>query len=195
MLAIVDIIKEQPLLVLILLIVLDTAFGVVPLELSIVYGMSIKLSALSIAVLGMVFVTLGALIDYLIGYLGLKIIHIQEREIEKGKLFFKKYGSWTLFLARLIPFFPSKPISVIAGGMRYSPALFSWYTGAGSFLRFYLEAQILEEFYDPSKFKAGKVLQNAYEHLTNPSNYAVTFSLLIAGVLLYYFLVMRRNKV
>ncbi len=195
MLAIVDIIKEQPLLVLILLIVLDTAFGVVPLELSIVYGMSIKLSALSIAVLGMVFVTLGALIDYLIGYLGLKIVHVKEKEAERGKLFFRKYGSWTLFLARLIPFFPSKPVSVIAGGMKYSIALFSFYTALGSFFRFYLEAQILEKFYDPSKFKAEKVLHRAYEHLTNPFNYAVTFSLLIAGVLLYYFLVMRRNKV
>lgn len=194
MLVMVDIIKEYPLLVLILLIVLDTAFGVVPIEISIVYGMSLELSTLSIAVLGMVFVTLGALIDYLIGYLGLKIVHVKEKEAERGRLFFKKYGSWTLFLARLIPFFPSKPISVIAGGMRYSPLLFFWYTGMGSFFRFYLEAQILEKFYDPSKFN-GKVLQNAYEHLTNPSNYAVTFSLLIAGVLLYYFLVMRRNKV
>lgn len=195
MLAIVDIIKEQPLLGLILLIVLDTAFGVVPLELSIVYGMSIKLSALSIAVLGMVFITLGALIDYLIGYLGLKIVHVKEKEAERGKLFFRKYGSWTLFLARLIPFFPSKPVSVIAGGMKYSIALFSFYTALGSFFRFYLEAQILEKFYEPSKFNAEKVFQNAYEHLTNPSNYAVTFSLLIAGILLYYFLAMRRNKV
>lgn len=195
MLAIVDIIKEQPLLVLILLIVLDTAFGVVPVEISIIYGVSIQLSALSIGIIGMIFTTVGALIDYLIGYLGLKIVHVKEKEAERGKLFFRKYGSWTLFLVRLIPFFPSKPVSVIAGGMKYSIALFSFYTALGSFFRFYLEAQILEKFYEPSKFNAEKVFQNAYEHLTNPSNYAVTFSLLIAGILLYYFLVMRRNKV
>jgi|GEM_PF-4064922 len=66
MFAVVDMIREYPLLALILFIVLDTAFGVVPIEISIVYGISIELSALSIAVLGMVFVTLGALIDYLI---------------------------------------------------------------------------------------------------------------------------------
>jgi membrane protein DedA with SNARE-associated domain len=137
----------------------------------------------------------GALIDYLIGYLGLKFIHIQEKEVERGKLFFKKYGSWSLFLIRLIPFFPSKPVSVIAGGMKYSVALFSWYTGMGSFLRFYLEAQIMEKFYDPSKFRTEKVLHLAHEHLTNPSSYAVTFSLLIAGILLYYFLVMRKNNI
>ncbi|MDI6654258.1 MAG: VTT domain-containing protein [Candidatus Hydrothermarchaeota archaeon] len=195
MLAIADMMREYPLLALILFIVLDTAFGVVPIELSIVYGISIELSALSIAVLGMVFVTLGALIDYFIGYLGLKIVHVKESEAERGELFFKKYGSWSLFLIRLIPFFPSKPVSVIAGGMRYSVALFSWYTALGSFFRFYLEAQIMEKFYDPSKFRTEKVLQNAYEHLTNISNYAITFSLLTAGFLLYYFLVMRRNKV
>lgn len=195
MLAIADAIREYPLLVLILFIVLDTAFGVVPLELSIVYGISIGLSALSIAVLGMVFVTLGALIDYLVGYLGLKIIHVQEREAERGRAFFKKYGSWTLFLVRLIPFFPSKPVSVIAGGMKYSAVLFSWYTALGSFFRFYLEAQILEKFYDPSKFKTEKVLQHAYEHFTNPSGYALTFSLLMAGVLLYYLLVMRKDNI
>jgi hypothetical protein len=38
MLAIVDMMREYPLLALILFIVLDTAFGVVPIELSIVYG-------------------------------------------------------------------------------------------------------------------------------------------------------------
>lgn len=194
MFALIDLIREYPILALILLIVLDTAFGVVPIEIAIVYGISINLSALGIGMLGMIFVTLGALIDYLLGYLGLKIVRIEEKEVERGKQFFKKYGSWSLFLIRLIPFFPSKPVSVIAGGMKYSVALFSLYTGIGSFLRFYLEAHIMEEFYHPSKFKSEKVLRRAYAHLTNPFNYAVTFSLLIAGVLLYYFLVMRRNK-
>lgn|GEM_PF-6680496 len=122
-------------------------------------------------------------------------MRVEEKEVVRGKLFFKKYGNWSLFLIRLIPFFPSKPVSVIAGGMNYSVALFSWYTGLGSFFRFYLEAQIMEKFYDPSKFKAEKVLHLAYEHLTNPFSYAITFSLLIAGILLYYFLVMHRNKV
>ncbi len=194
MFALIDLIREHPLLALILLIVLDTAFGVVPVELSIVYGISINLSALSIGIIGMIFTTAGALIDYLIGCLGMKIIHIQEKEVERGKLFFKKYGSWSLFLIRLIPFFPSKPISVIAGGMRYSAALFSWYTGIGSFLRFYLEAQIMEEFYDPSKLKAEKILPHAYRYLTDPSKYAMTIFLFIALILAYYFLVMRRNN-
>lgn len=194
MFALIDLIREHPLLALILLIVLDTAFGVVPVELSIVYGISINLSALSIGIIGMIFTTAGALIDYLIGYHGMKIIHIQEKEVERGKLFFKKYGSWSVFLIRLIPFFPSKPISVIAGGMRYSAALFAWYTGIGSFLRFYLEAQIMEEFYDPSKLKAEKILRHAYRYLTDPSKYAVTIFLFTALIFAYYFLVMRRNN-
>lgn len=179
---------------LILLIVLDTAFGIVPLEISIVYGLSIPLTPIAIGTIGLVFTVIGALIDYALGYAGFRFIKLSQREEEKGKRFFEKYGSWALFLARMIPFFPSKPVSIIAGGMRYSIAYFSFFTGLGAFLRFYLEAMVLQPYYINNAHKTEHLVQRAHEYITDPANYGATAVFIILGIGAYYLLVMRRGN-
>jgi membrane protein YqaA with SNARE-associated domain len=188
------VLPENPVIFLILLILLDTAFGIVPLEISIVYGLSIPLTPMMIGVIGLVFTVLGALIDYAIGYAGSRLITLSPKEEEKGKRFFDKYGSWGLFLARMIPFFPSKPVSIIAGGMRYSVAYFSFYTGFGAFLRFYLEAMILQPYYINNAYKTAQIVQKAHEYITNPAHYGATGLLIVLGIGAYYILVMRRGN-
>lgn len=186
--------KESPVLFLILLIVLDTAFGVVPLEIAVVYGLSIEMTPLEIGVIGTIFTIIGALIDYFIGLGGSKIIKLSPKEEEKGKLFFKKYGSWGVFLARLIPFFPGKPVSLIAGGMGYNIAHFSFFTGLGAFLRFYLEAMILEPYYMRSAETTELLMEKAHEYITNPTHYLVTLIVILVVIALYYLFVMHRNN-
>lgn len=185
---------ENPVLFLILLIVLDTAFGIIPLEISIVYGLSIPLTPIAIGAIGLVFTVIGALIDYLLGYAGSHFIKLSSEEEEKGKRFFYKYGSWALFLTRMIPFFPSKPVSIIAGGMRYSIAHFSFFTGLGAFLRFYLEARILQPYYLNNADKTEMLVQKAHKYITDPSGYGTTIMLVVLGVGAYYLLVMHRGN-
>lgn len=185
---------ENPVMFLILLIVLDTAFGIVPLEISIVYGLSIPLTPIAIGVIGLVFTVMGALIDYALGYAGSRLIKLSPKEEEKGRKFFAKYGSWALFLARMIPFFPSKPVSIIAGGIRYSVAYFSFFTGLGAFLRFYLEAMILKPYYMDNAHKTEVLVQKAHEYITDPTGYGATILLMVLGIGAYYVLVMRRGN-
>ena len=185
---------DNPVLFLILLIVLDTAFGIVPLEISIVYGLSIPLTPIAIGAIGLVFTVIGALIDYLLGYAGSHFIKLSPKEEEKGKRFFYKYGSWALFLARMIPFFPSKPVSIIAGGMRYSVAHFSFFTGLGAFLRFYLEAKILQPYYLNNADKTEMLVQKAHKYITDPAGYGTTIMLVVLGIGAYYLLVMHRGN-
>lgn len=185
---------ENPVLFLILLIVLDTAFGIVPLEISIVYGLSIPLSPMVIGVIGLVFTVIGALIDYAMGYAGSHFVKLSPKEEKKGRRFFYKYGSWGLFLARMIPFFPSKPVSIIAGGIRYSVAHFSFFTGMGAFIRFYLEAMILEPYYIKNAYKTELLVQKAHKYITDPTNYGTTVLFIVLGIGAYYLLVMRRGN-
>lgn len=185
---------ENPVFFLILLIVLDTAFGIVPLEISIVYGLSIHLTPIAIGTIGLVFTVIGALIDYALGYAGFSLIKLGREEEEKGKKFFQKYGSWGLFLARMIPFFPSKPVSIIAGGMGYSVAYFSFFTGLGAFLRFYLEAMALQPYYINNADKTEYLVQRAHKYITDPAGYGATAVLIIFGIGAYYFLVMHRGN-
>lgn len=194
MLHLLMLLKENPVLFLILLIVLDTAFGIVPLEIAIFYGLSIELSPFEIGTIGLIFTVIGALIDYSIGYGGSRIIRLSPNEEEKGKQFFRKYGSWALFLARMIPFFPSKPVSIIAGGMRYSLGYFSFFTGFGAFLRFYLEAMLLEPYYLNSAEKTEILFEKAYGYITSPAHYGVTMLVAVIGIAGYYLVVMRRNN-
>src|SRR3990172_975945 len=187
-------VQQYPLVTLALLILLDTAFGVVPIEISVLLGISMGLSPVSLGILGAVFSVLGALVDYLIGLWGLRIIHLKEAERERGKEFFRLYGGWSLLLIRLIPFFPSKPLSLLAGGMQYSVYLFVIYTGIGSFLRFYIEAEIFQRLGVVNKVGIDVIATRAYEYATDLSSYAVSLAVMGMAILLYYLLVMRTNE-
>lgn len=187
-------VQQYPLVTLALLILLDTAFGVVPIEISVLLGISMGLSPVSLGILGAVFSVLGALVDYLIGLWGLRIIHLKDEERDRGRRFFQLYGSWSLLLIRLIPFFPSKPISILAGGMQYSAYLFVIYTGIGSFLRFYIEAEIFQRLHIVSKVGIDVLVRRAYEYATDLSSYATSLAVMGMALLLYYLLVMRTNE-
>ncbi len=190
--SLVLLVKTYPLLALVLLIVLDTAFGIVPIEISVIYGLAIGLSPLELGIVGMVCTIIGGLIDYFIGYHGIKIFHVKEKEIEHGKEFFRKYGSWGLVAIRLIPFFPSKPINLLAGAMKYTVALFSAYTAIGSFLRFYLESLLFVAL--NVTVKSEVALKKAYYHATSPSHYLLSLLGVVAVIAAYYLLIMRRNN-
>lgn len=190
--SLLELLRAQPLLGLVLLIILDTAFGIVPIEISVIYGLALGLSPLEVGIVGMLCTVVGGLIDYAIGYQGIKIFHVKDKEMEQGREFFRKYGSWSLVAIRLVPFFPSKPLNLLAGGMRYGAALFSLYTAIGSFLRFYLESLIFRVLNIGMHTEAA--LKRAYEHLVNPSNYFLSLLGIVVVIAVYYLLVMHRNR-
>ncbi len=195
MTSLVHFLMAYPVLTLASLVMLDTAFGIVPVEITIVYGIETNLSPIEIGLIGTIFTILGALIDYVIGMKGLRLLfHPSKEEIARGNDFFEKYGVLSLFAVRLIPFFPVKPISVVAGSLGYSVITFSAYTGLGAFFRFFLEALVLDQWYVRNKGTVDVLLRGAYAHATNPANYILSIFFIVAGVAIFYYLVMRNQK-
>jgi membrane protein YqaA with SNARE-associated domain len=184
---------DHPLLFLSLLILLDTAFGVVPIEITVLLGIHFGVSVFILGVLGLFFSVLGALVDYLIGFCGIRLFSFPKRSWKKGADFFNRYGGWSLFIIRLIPFFPTKPISLIAGGMRYPLTAFAFYTGFGSFLRYYIEADLLERVATVTESEARDLIEKAFREGTDPSNYLFTLTVVLLVVFLYYLLVMKNS--
>ena len=74
------------------------------------------------------------------------------------------------------------------------PYLFVIYTGIGSFLRFYIEAEIFQRLHIVSKVGIDVIVRRAYEYATDLSSYAVSLAVMGMAILLYYLLVMRTNE-
>ena len=102
------------------------------------------LNIAAIVIIASVSASLGALSFYLIGRLGKRKVDafverygkyflISKEDLDKTYAFFNKYGNFAVFFGRIVPIVRLL-ISFPAGVSGMSPALFSTYTFAGSFL-------------------------------------------------------------
>ena len=61
--------------------------------------------------------TLGAFINYIIGFKGVDYILSKEKQLDKAEVYFQKYGAWALLLS-WVPII-GDPLTLVAGVLKY----------------------------------------------------------------------------
>lgn len=133
--------------------------------------------------------TIGSLVDFYIGMKGMDLI-IRRRPLtnvlfsktrmEMVESWFKKYGSMTVFVSRLIPGFRTL-ISFPAGALRMSLTKFLVYTTAGCLI------------WNSLLIYLGYYLGSKWREVAGISRYLIIAFLIVALILLAVFLINRRK--
>ncbi|MCS4542385.1 MAG: VTT domain-containing protein [Euryarchaeota archaeon] len=189
-----EFIFTHPYLYLSLLMVLDTAFSVVPFEILIGLAIVLKINPLTLGMLGAVSCMLGAWVDYYLGFWSGRFVfkRISAERLEWAKEYLKRYGPAGILVSRIIPFIPYKPISMICGMLNYNLLLFLSFTAIGSFLRFYIESiAILKSGVELKK--ASYFIGRIEENVILPHKYLVTSAITLVVILVMLYLVAGKN--
>jgi membrane protein DedA with SNARE-associated domain len=118
---------------------LESSIVPIPSEVIIMGAAAAGISIASVTIFGSLGATLGAIIGYLIGRYGAKpliirygkFILIKPYHIEKAESFAKKYGSFSVFIGRILPIVPFKVFSIAAGIIKIPLLQFIIYTALG----------------------------------------------------------------
>ncbi len=125
---------------------LESSIVPIPSEVIIMGAAAAGISIASIAIFGSLGATLGGIVGYLIGRYGAKplmikygkFIFIKPKHIEKAESFAKKYGSFSVFIGRIVPVVPFKVFSIAAGIVKIPLPQFIMYTVLGVIPRIFI---------------------------------------------------------
>lgn len=123
--------------------------------------------------------TLGAIVGYWIGFYGGRpaldkigpYIMVTPQKVLKAEEKFKKWGAWTVFVARLIPFIPFKVFSITSGILKFDFPSFVVMTFIGTIPRAFILASL------------------GYAFLQYKTPFLIAFAAIVAvGIIAYLFL-------
>lgn len=118
----------------------------IPSEVIIMGAAAAGITISSIVIFGSLGATFGAILGYSIGRYGAKpliarygkFILIKPCHIERAELFAKKYGSFSVFIGRIVPVVPFKVFSIAAGIIKIPLPQFLIYTVLGVIPRIFI---------------------------------------------------------
>jgi membrane protein DedA with SNARE-associated domain len=133
---------------LLLAVTMQTCIIPIPWELSIICATGLGMNIYLVVVCSTIGALLGGLFWFVLGkYAGLKAVlkygkylGIRKQQIVAMENFSDRYGSYGIFLARLLPFIPYKIFSIAAGLIRIPLVSFVVFTILGLIPRMYLVA-------------------------------------------------------
>ncbi len=136
---VMDMIHEYGALGVLVGMFLESSVLPIPSELVLVGAGAMQIPILTIVIFGSIGSTLGSVIGYSIGKYGGrpfvdaygKYFLITPEKLSAAEKWVEKYGSFAVFLSRLIPFIPFKVFSVSAGILKMSFIPFLLYTFLG----------------------------------------------------------------
>ena len=125
---------------------LESSIVPIPSEVIIMGAAAAGISMTSIVIFGSLGATLGGILGYSIGRYGAKplilrygkFIFIKPRHVEKVESFAKRYGSFSVFIGRIVPVIPFKVFSIAAGIVRIPLPQFILYTALGVVPRIFI---------------------------------------------------------
>lgn len=126
--------------------ILESSVIPIPSEAVLITAGLAGIDPLSVAVFGGVGSTIGAWIGYLVGkhggrplvYRYGRYLLLKESSLSGAERWFNRWGNWTVFLSRLIPFVPYKVFSITAGILKMKWMPFIFFTFLGSIPRCFL---------------------------------------------------------
>jgi len=132
---------------------LESSIVPIPSEAVLVTAGVLGFSPIEVAIWGTIGSTLGSIVGYYIGKKGGRpvldkigpYLFVTGEHVERAEKKFSRYGAWTIFVARLIPFIPFKVFSITAGILRFDFRNFVLATFAGTIPRAFLLAWVGEQ--------------------------------------------------
>ena len=125
---------------------LESSIVPIPSEVVIMGAAAAGISISSILIFGSLGASLGGIVGYCIGKYAAKpliikfgkFIFIRPRHIDRAEAFAKKYGSFSVFIGRIIPVVPFKVFSITAGIVKIPLPQFIIYTVLGVIPRIFI---------------------------------------------------------
>ena len=125
---------------------LESSIVPIPSEVVIMGAAAAGISITSILIFGSLGASLGGIVGYCIGKYAAKplivkfgkFIFIGPRHIDKAEAFAKRYGSFSVFIGRIVPVVPFKVFSIAAGIVKIPLPQFIIYTVLGVIPRIFI---------------------------------------------------------
>ena len=135
-------------------------------------------------------ITLSYILGRFLGILALKkagrFLHISEKNLEKGELWFEKLGKWTLTIGYFIPGV-RHIVAIIAGSTKLKVPIFVVYAYSGAL--FWSVTFILLGYYAGEKWEP--IVESVEKHLLAISLFVI---LIVLGYSLFKYLRNKKNK-
>ncbi len=131
---------------------LESSIMPIPSELVLVTAGALGVSPIDAAVYGTIGSTLGAIVGYLIGLKGGRpvvdklgpYLLVTKKRLAAAERKFGEWGSWTILIARLVPFIPFKVFSIASGLLKFDFRNFVIFTFIGTIPRAFILAWVGE---------------------------------------------------
>ncbi len=125
---------------------LESSIVPIPSEIIIMGAAAAGISIASIVIFGSIGAALGGVVGYFIGKYAAKplilkygkFVFIKPCHLEKAEVFARKYGSFSVFIGRVLPIIPFKVFSITAGIVRIPLVHFVIYTALGVIPRIFV---------------------------------------------------------